>query len=137
MSSFEAVPLAGVMLKPTIGQKMIELTAMTFIVAIKISAPIILALFSVTVAMGILARTVPQMNVFIVGFPVQLAVGLFVLVASLPLFNVLLEKSYTIATDVIKSNMGKLTALAEYLLEHETIEGDKLKDLLNQSPSSV
>ena len=48
----------------------------------------------------------------------------------------LLEKSYTIATDVIKSNMGKLTALAEYLLEHETIEGDKLKDLLNQSPSS-
>ena len=93
MSSFEAVPLAGVMLKATIGQKMIELTAMTFIVAIKISAPIILALFSVTVAMGILARTVPQMNVFIVGFPVQLAVGLFVLVASLPLFNVLLEKS--------------------------------------------
>ena len=43
--------------------------------------------------MGILARTVPQMNVFIVGFPVQLAVGLSVLVASLPLFYIILNKS--------------------------------------------
>ena len=46
--------------------------------------------------MGILARTVPQMNVFIVGFPVQLAVGLFVLVAALPLFNIFLQKSLII-----------------------------------------
>ncbi|MEE3234219.1 MAG: flagellar biosynthetic protein FliR [Candidatus Latescibacterota bacterium] len=93
MASFEAVPLAGVVLKASVGQKIIQLTSTTFIIAIKISAPIILALFAVTVAMGILARTVPQMNVFIVGFPVQLAVGLFVLVASLPLFNILLQKS--------------------------------------------
>ena len=43
--------------------------------------------------MGVLARTVPQMNVFIVGFPVQLAVGLTVLVATLPLFRILLERA--------------------------------------------
>ena len=49
----------------------------------------------------------------------------------------LVEKSYRVATETIKSNMSKLTALAEYLLEHETIEGDKLKDLLNQSYPSV
>ena len=42
--------------------------------------------------MGILARTVPQMNVFIVGFPVQIAVGLVTLMATLPLFYVLLER---------------------------------------------
>jgi flagellar biosynthetic protein FliR len=93
VASFEAVPLAGVVFKASIGQKLIELTATTFVIAIKISAPIILSLFAVTVAMGILARTVPQMNVFIVGFPVQLAVGLFILVASMPLFNIFLQKS--------------------------------------------
>ena len=49
----------------------------------------------------------------------------------------LVEKSYKTATDTIKNNIGKLTALAEYLLEHETIEGDKLKDLLNQAPAGV
>ena len=83
----------GIQFAGPIGQKLIELTATTFVIAIKISAPIILSLFAVTVAMGILARTVPQMNVFIVGFPVQLAVGLFILVASMPLFNIFLQKS--------------------------------------------
>jgi flagellar biosynthetic protein FliR len=43
--------------------------------------------------MGVLARTVPQMNVFIVGFPVQLAVGMSVLVATLPLFQIMLTRA--------------------------------------------
>jgi|TARA_B110000495_G_C23007229_1_gene595219 flagellar biosynthetic protein FliR len=93
MASFDTVPLGGVVLKASIVQKMIVLTSELFTIAIKISAPILISLFLVSVAMGVLARTVPQMNVFIVGFPVQLAVGLFVLVASLPLFRILLVKS--------------------------------------------
>jgi flagellar biosynthesis protein FliR len=96
MASFDTVPLGGVVLKASIVQKMIVLTSELFTVAIKISAPILISLFLVSVAMGVLARTVPQMNVFIVGFPVQLAVGLFVLVASLPLFRILLVKSLNI-----------------------------------------
>jgi flagellar biosynthetic protein FliR len=93
MASFDTVPLGGVVLKASIVEKMIVLTSELFTIAIKISAPILISLFLVSVAMGVLARTVPQMNVFIVGFPVQLAVGLFVLVASLPLFRILLVKS--------------------------------------------
>ena len=63
------------------------------VIAIKISAPILIALFLISTAMGVLARTVPQMNVFIVGFPVQLAVGISMLVATLPLFRILLERA--------------------------------------------
>ncbi|MEC8645814.1 MAG: flagellar biosynthetic protein FliR [Candidatus Latescibacterota bacterium] len=93
MASFEAVPLGGVVFKVPVAEKLIELTNEIFTVAIKISAPIMIALFLVSVAMGVLARTVPQMNVFIVGFPVQLAVGLFVMISSLPLFRIMLDKS--------------------------------------------
>lgn len=96
MASFEAVPLGGVVFKAPVATKLIALTSALFAVAIKISAPILIALFLVSVAMGVLARTVPQMNVFIVGFPVQLAVGLFVMIASLPLFRILLDKSLRI-----------------------------------------
>ena len=64
-----------------------------FVIAIKISAPILVALFLISTAMGVLARTVPQMNVFIVGFPVQLTVGLSVLVATLPLFQIIVERA--------------------------------------------
>ena len=88
MAAFEAVPAAGgVVFKVPVAEKLIELTNEIFTVAIKISAPIMIALFLVSVAMGVLARTVPQMNVFIVGFPVQLAIGLFVMISSLPLFS--------------------------------------------------
>jgi len=93
MASFEAVPLGGVVFKVPVAEKLIELANEVFTVAIKISAPIMIALFLVSVAMGVLARTVPQMNVFIVGFPIQLAVGLFVMISSLPLFRIVLEKS--------------------------------------------
>ncbi len=92
-ASFEAVPLTGVELKGEIGQKLIELSSEIFILAVQISAPVMIALFLISVALGILARTVPQMNVFIVGFPVQLAVGLAVLFATMPLFYILLENS--------------------------------------------
>ncbi len=93
LGSFEAVPLGGVVLQASIAHKLIALSSEVFVIAIKISAPILVALFLISTAMGVLARTVPQMNVFIVGFPVQLAVGLSVLVATLPLFQIIVERA--------------------------------------------
>lgn len=93
--SFEVIPLGGVQLKEVVMLKLIALTSEVFIIAIKISAPVILALFLVSVALGVLARTVPQMNILVVGFPVQLAAGLGVLIASLPLFYLLMHKLIT------------------------------------------
>jgi len=93
MTSFDAVPLGGVVLKAPVAHKMIALTAEVFVIAIKVSAPIMIALFLISTAMGVLARTVPQMNVFIVGFPVQLAVGMSVLMAALPLFQIMIERA--------------------------------------------
>ena len=50
------------------------------------------------VALGIIARTVPRMNIFQVGFPVKILMGLFTLTLLLPhisdLIKVLLEKAY-------------------------------------------
>ncbi len=93
LGSFEVVPLGGVVLQASITHKLIALSSEVFVIAIKISAPILVALFLISTAMGVLARTVPQMNVFIVGFPVQLAVGLSVLVATLPLFQIIIERA--------------------------------------------
>lgn len=93
IGSFDAVPLGGVEFKVPIAEKIISISSQIFGIAIKISAPILISLLSISVALGVLARTVPQMNVFIVGFPVQLAVGMSVLVASLPLFQIMLSKA--------------------------------------------
>ncbi len=45
-----------------------------------------------TRATAVLRRPVPQMNVFIVGFPLQIGVGIIAIAVSLPLFLVLLNK---------------------------------------------
>lgn len=92
VSSFEVVPLGQVVLTASVMSKVIALTSQVFVIAVKISAPILLALFLVSVALGVLARTVPQMNVFIVGFPVQIGVGMGVMMVGLPLFYVLVER---------------------------------------------
>ena len=45
----------------------------------------------------------------------------------------LIQHAYEVAKNLIDTNMGKLTALASHLVEHETIEGNELKELLDQA----
>jgi flagellar biosynthesis protein FliR len=57
-----------------------------FVVALKLGAPIIAVMVFTNVALGVVARTVPQMNIFIVGFPLQISLGLIFLGLTAPLF---------------------------------------------------
>lgn len=60
-----------------------KLFASVFVVAFQLSAPIVATLFLVTLALGITGKTVPQMNIFVIGFPIKIAVGFFVLVITM------------------------------------------------------
>jgi flagellar biosynthetic protein FliR len=62
------------------------MTSQMFVIGIKIAAPIVSALFLTIVALGILNRAVPQVNVFVVGMPLQFAVGVFMLILVMPLY---------------------------------------------------
>ncbi|WP_050614791.1 flagellar biosynthetic protein FliR [Bacillus testis] len=50
-----------------------------FIIAFQMALPVVGSLFIVDIALGILARTVPQLNIFVVGMPVKLIVSFVVL----------------------------------------------------------
>jgi flagellar biosynthetic protein FliR len=52
--------------------------------AIQIAAPVILALTLTDAAFGVVSRVVPQLNVFQVGFPAKVVVGLLLVGATLP-----------------------------------------------------
>lgn len=54
-----------------------------FILAAKFSAPVLIAIFLANALLGILARTMPQMNVFIVGLPLKILVGIVTVIISL------------------------------------------------------
>ena len=73
---------------------MLQLSQEVFVIALKISAPIMAVLLFTTVGMGVVARTVPQMNVFVISFPLQIAVGLVFLGLTAPIFGQLLERFF-------------------------------------------
>ena len=54
--------------------------ASMFAIAFQMSIPVVGAIFLVDVALGIVARTVPQLNIFVVGVPVKIVVGLIMLI---------------------------------------------------------
>ncbi|MBS4221645.1 flagellar biosynthetic protein FliR [Lederbergia citrea] len=57
----------------------IQAFAMMFMIAFQMAIPVVASLFLVDVALGIVARTVPQLNIFVVGFPIKIAVSFIVL----------------------------------------------------------
>ena len=71
---------------------MLYLFSGTFTTAVKIAAPIMAILFFLSVGLGLVARTVPQMNVFIVGFPLQIGVGLLMVGLSISFFSMLVQQ---------------------------------------------
>lgn len=63
-----------------------------FAYALQISLPILAALLITNVALGILTRAAPQLNLFAVGFPITLTVGFVVLLLSMPYLTPLIDK---------------------------------------------
>jgi flagellar biosynthetic protein FliR len=63
-----------------------------FAIAFQMAVPVVGSLFLVDIALGIVARTVPQVNVFIVGIPLKVLVGFLVLMIVLPLFMGLVQQ---------------------------------------------
>jgi flagellar biosynthetic protein FliR len=55
-----------------------------FTVALEVAAPVLVAMVVTDVAFGVVSRVVPALNVFGVGFPVKVVVGMLVVAASLP-----------------------------------------------------
>lgn len=92
--SFQLIPLLGSHYPLGLMKQLVESTGALFTVAIKVGAPIMAVLLFTNVSMGVIARTVPQMNVFIVAFPIQIGVGLIVLGLTLPMTAEFLKNSF-------------------------------------------
>ncbi|WP_126444195.1 flagellar biosynthetic protein FliR [Sulfuricystis multivorans] len=69
-------------------------SAVMFSFGILLALPLITALLIANLAMGVLARVAPQLNIFAVGFPVTLTAGFVVLMFSIPYFGTALERLF-------------------------------------------
>lgn len=82
--TFDLVPITGTPSIATLGSGVVGAFGSIFASALEVAAPVLLAAVITDSAFGIVSRVVPQLNVFAVGFPVKIVVGLLIVGASLP-----------------------------------------------------
>jgi flagellar biosynthetic protein FliR len=83
LTSFDAVPANPTL--ENLSGTFVDAFGSFFLAAIEIAAPLLAALFLAEVAMGLLSKAAPQMNVFMVGFPVKILLTLAMVGMALPL----------------------------------------------------
>lgn len=103
--SYKVIPVLGFSLSPSFYDLLAILAVQLFAIAVKISAPMVVSLLTTDIAMGFIARTVPQMNVFIVGMPLKIFLGFAVLLLLLPVyiwvFGILFSRFFTYLDQVM------------------------------------
>lgn len=76
-ASFSIVPPGTLFIGENLLWEILSLSAQVFVLALKIAAPVMVALFMVEVALGLVARTSPQVHIMEFGFPIKIGVGFF------------------------------------------------------------
>ena len=93
--SFGEVPVGGPALMPaSLFSFLIPMGTVMFQMMIKLVAPILLVLFLTQVAMGLVARTVPKVQVMIMAFPLTIALGLIFLSLTMTLIGYQLSSKF-------------------------------------------
>ena len=106
--SFKLVPLLGAELNLSLPLIIARFTTGIFFTGMKIAMPVTFAILLTNVGLGILARTMPQLNIFVVGIPMHLGIGIFILSMVLPF--------YVLFLDVLFNEMyGNITIALEAL----------------------
>lgn len=82
--TYDLVPLTAAPDVRALAAGVLQAFTTIFASALEVAAPVLLAVVITDVAFGVVTRVVPQLNVFAVGFPVKVVVGLLVVAASLP-----------------------------------------------------
>jgi flagellar biosynthetic protein FliR len=108
INSFELVPVGGFMMQKIVLVKLLDLAGGLFLMAIKIGAPVIAALFFVSVGFGLVSKFAPQMNVMIVAFPLKIVAGLF-------LFGLTLEIIVIVTREYVEGFKRLLMSLLFYV----------------------
>ncbi|HHX59598.1 MAG TPA: flagellar biosynthetic protein FliR [Epulopiscium sp.] len=99
--SYLLIPIGEGQVNAGIIDQFIRMLNSYFIISVKIAAPIMVTMFILDFALGILARTAPQMNMFVIGFPIKIMASLIMLLMA----TVLMNTAYMYVYDQIDINL--------------------------------
>lgn len=86
VDSYKYLPLGGFKYTGDTMNLLINSLSKSFEIGFKLSTPIVAIIFLTDVVLGIISKTIPQMNVFVVGMPLKVIIGLLIILISMPIF---------------------------------------------------
>ncbi len=103
-SSFAALPIEA-SVDPAIFLGIVQSAGLIFSAALLVAMPLMVALSLANIIIGLLTRVAPQLNIFSVGFPMTILIGLALMLISMPslatAFNGLIQASADLSRELI------------------------------------
>jgi flagellar biosynthetic protein FliR len=91
LATFDVVPVMSFRPGESLLGMVTALLGMSFVFALRVAAPVLIAVLLATVAMGFLGRTLPQLNILTTGLPTTVMLGMLMLAAGLAAMGPILE----------------------------------------------
>ncbi len=108
VKSYELLPAGQLNIMPVIPE-VVSLGNKMFILALKIGAPVIVGLLIVNILTGFLYKLAPQMNIFFIALPLNIFLGLLLMILSIPVFEYVLKINIT----DLHNEMARIIAMAK------------------------
>ena len=102
VESFFSMPVSATPLGGDLFRQLVGWGGRIFSAGVQLALPVVAALLITNVALGVLTRAAPQLNLFGVGFPITLSVGFVMLALTVPYLAVPLDLLFAEAFGVIR-----------------------------------
>ena len=105
--SYTLIPVMAGGLKISFISAVFQLFIQVFSLGIRIAVPFIVVFLICDIGLGIIARTVPQLNIFVLSFPIKIGVGMVTMIAIIPVLAILINNIFT----KMESDLGLIMGL--------------------------
>jgi flagellar biosynthetic protein FliR len=106
LKSFSAVPIGQSMLNQAVWGKLIAWSSMIFTGALLISLPVMAVLLLINAGLGVVTRAAPSLNIFAVGFPAMMLVGILACMLTMESMGLRLQWLWVQAFEVLDDLLG-------------------------------
>ncbi len=110
VDSYDIVPIGRFSFSQDIAFSIVNILSKTFSIGFRLSAPIVVVIILTDILLGIMSRTMPQMNVFVVGLPLKIIIGMFIISLTIPIFGTMTNKVFS---EMIKDIYKFLKSIAK------------------------
>lgn len=86
----------------------VALTGRIFVIAVKLGAPVVVAIVTTNILLGFVVKASPQINIFFISFPLYIGIGFLLLLLAVPAYVVAIGGSF----GEIRTEMGRVIGMA-------------------------